>query len=154
MRLQAAADAAEAIFHHVRFAAGVPARSNDTPHVSVPGSSEVDKPVWNPDPEVVIGRYLALEEDVSAVSFRESCVGPTLVVFHKGMLQIDATMQDLSQRLEVIQLQERNLRVAELSSQNHSSRDSTEAAPPPGLSDLLASEVCTFTCQLAIFSSR
>ena len=72
MRLQAAADAAEAIFHHVRFASGVPAGyscSSDPTHINstIACSKDVDIFEQGLDPESIIERFAALEDDVCAV---------------------------------------------------------------------------------------
>lgn len=83
MRLQAAADAAEAIFHHVRFASGAPASGyggGTQRHASTVVSGALLQPssvagegvtspggFEPPDPEPIVERFAALDRDVAAV---------------------------------------------------------------------------------------
>ncbi len=61
MRTQASADAAEGLFHHVRFAAGSPGPGPDA-MVTAEG-----EPFEMPDTEAIVLRFAALEGDVAAV---------------------------------------------------------------------------------------
>jgi hypothetical protein len=61
MRTQAAADAAEGLYQHVRFAAGAPGPG---PSNLVTAEGEAFEP---PDAEAIVARFMALEGDVSAV---------------------------------------------------------------------------------------
>ena len=88
MRLQAAADAAEVIFHHVGFASGALGCYGRVSATSSSGDDRV--PFEQPDPEPIIARYSALEGDVCSVSD---------TVKHRSRLSnIHATLLPLSVR--------------------------------------------------------
>jgi hypothetical protein len=84
IRVQGEADAAEAEYHRVRFAAGV---SGPGPETTV---TEEGAPFVPPEPEPIIQRFAKLEDEVN---------------------QIEEQLADYSQRMAVLQQQQANLRL-------------------------------------------